>query len=300
VAAAHHVPRELRLLPFRGSDVIAAGLTWSQLRGSGWRRLLPDVYVAADVEMDHRLWCYAAITYARSAPGVVISGLSAVALWGVGALPFERAPVELTVPPGLRIASRLPFVRVVCSLLPAGDVVTFGGPPVTSPTRTAFDVACRLPCTDAVASIDALLHRRVVTPDALAAFASSVAGRRGSVRFATALDLAEPLAESPMESRLCVGLVDQGLPRPEAQVEVRDERGRLIARLDLAYRKQKVGIEYDGDHHRERSTFRADVRRLNALAAAGYRVVRVTGADIPHNLPQIADQVRQLLDQPPP
>jgi hypothetical protein len=37
-----------------------------------------------------------------------------------------------------------------------------------------------------------------------------------------------------MESRLRVGVVDEGPPPPEAQVEVCDERGRLIARLVLA------------------------------------------------------------------
>jgi hypothetical protein len=49
------VPRDLRLLPFRGRDAIGSGvLTRSSLRGRTWQRLLPDVYIKADVDVDHR------------------------------------------------------------------------------------------------------------------------------------------------------------------------------------------------------------------------------------------------------
>src|SRR5258705_13500880 len=91
-------PGELRLLPSGGSEAVRAGtLTWGQLRHSGWRRLLPDIYVAADVDVDHRLRCRAALVYAGAPrPGVAISGFSAAACWGVDLLP-PGSPVELTV-----------------------------------------------------------------------------------------------------------------------------------------------------------------------------------------------------------
>jgi hypothetical protein len=41
-----------------------------------------------------------------------------------------------------------------------------------------------------------------------------------------------------------------------------------VARLDLAYPKRRVGIEYDGDHHRDRATFRHDAVRLAQVRAA--------------------------------
>jgi hypothetical protein len=41
---------------------------------------------------------------------------------------------------------------------------------------------------------------------------------------AEALSLSEPLAESPMETRLRLLLVDAGLPRPVAQHQVSDRR----------------------------------------------------------------------------
>jgi hypothetical protein len=85
--AGGSVPRELRLFPFRGSEAVRRRfLTPGQLRGVAWRRVFPDVYVAADVGVDHRMRCLAALVYASgrrpggsSAGAVAVSGLSATA-----------------------------------------------------------------------------------------------------------------------------------------------------------------------------------------------------------------------------
>ncbi|MBG0563224.1 hypothetical protein [Actinoplanes aureus] len=55
-----------------------------------------------------------------------------------------------------------------------------------------------------------------------------------------------------MESRLRLLLVDAGVPPPVPQFEVRDEDGRLIGRVDLAWPARRVAHEYEGDHHRSR------------------------------------------------
>ena len=47
-----------------------------------------------------------------------------------------------------------------------------------------------------------------------------------------------------METRIRIAIVDGGLPCPELQHPV----GRY--RLDLAYPHAKLGIEFDGAHHR--------------------------------------------------
>jgi hypothetical protein len=87
---------------------------------------------------------------------------------GVDWLPVGR-PVELTVPPATRLASRPSLITVVRSVLRPEDIVPFVGPPTTSPARTAFDLASRSPRLDAVVAVDALLHRRAVTMGQLAA-----------------------------------------------------------------------------------------------------------------------------------
>jgi len=93
--------------------------------------------------------------------------------------------------------------------------------------------------------------------------------------------MAEPKTESAMESVLRVLLVKSGLPRPEAQAEIRDRYGHLLGRIDLFYREQRLGIEYDGATHRE--SLAADNRRQNALLGADIELLRFTYGDVVGN-----------------
>lgn len=220
VPRAARVPRPLAFLPFRGSVAVADGLlSGRMLRGPEWRRLLPDVYVHASAALDHRTSCDAVALILPS--GAAIGGASAAYLWGVNLLAHD-GPVTVVVP---RVARMRPHngVRIVRSTLPAADVTRFAGLPVTTPLRTAFDLA-RSARVEGVVALDALLHRRVVKLDALHTYAGSHARWPGMPILAEALSLAEPLAESPMETRLRLLLVDAGLPRPVAQHQVSDRR----------------------------------------------------------------------------
>ena len=291
-----HIPRELRLLPFRGSHAVRGGLlTWGQLRHSAWRRLLPDVYVAADVELDHRLRCRAALVYAGAPrPGVAISGMSAAACWGVDLL-SPAAPVELIVPPDVRLDSRPGQVRLIRSRLRPEEITTLGTITLTTPERTAFDVVRWSERVDGIAALDAMLHSRVVQMAALSSCRATIGHGPGTRLFSDALAVAEPLAESPMETRSRLVLIDAGLPRPVAQFVVRDGAGRFVARVDLAYPVERVALEYEGDHHRERDTFRRDIDRLNALTALDWVVVRATARDIYRDSDQLVRRVGELL-----
>jgi very-short-patch-repair endonuclease len=98
-----------------------------------------------------------------------------------------------------------------------------------------------------------------------------------------------------METRLRLTVVEGGLPRPVAQHRVYDERGRFVGRLDLAYPEWKIGIEYDGDHHRDPAAFRRDLVRLNALRVAGWTILRFTSSDVYRNPERIVAQIRAVL-----
>lgn len=303
----------MRLLPFRGSAALRdASLTKSQLRGSAWVRLLPDVYISAAVEMDHRLWAYAACLYAGE--GAVVSGATAAYLWGVdlvtGAPSRNYAgpsrnnadvagangvPVEVTIPPTRRVRTRMPHVTVVRAALAPTDVTTFGLLTLTTPERTAADLVRRLDRVEGIVALDAMLHRRVVTMEKLLARAVDMSGRYGGAVFADAVRLADAGAESPMETRLRMLFVDGGLPRPVAQFAICDRRGRFVGRGDLAYPEHLVCIEYEGDHHRERATFRRDIARVNAMQEAGWVVIRVTADDIYLTPEQLIQRVRRLI-----
>ncbi|ASW53647.1 DUF559 domain-containing protein [Plantactinospora sp. KBS50] len=289
------VPRGLGFLPFRGTRAIADGLlSRRMLAGRGWRRLLPDVYIQADAFApdDHRMWCDA-VALVLPADGA-IGGPSAAFLWGADLLPRGRtgAPVSVVVARSVRIR-RHPAVRITHTRLDAGDVVRFAGLPVTSAARTAFDLGRRGPRADAVVAVDALLRRRVVRPAALNRYALARPGWRGARLLREVLPLAEPLAESPMETRLRLLLVDAGLPQPVAQYEVRDGLSRWLARVDLAYPELRIAIEYEGDHHRERAHFQRDVSRLNRLRAAGWVVLRFTADDVLRHPDRLLADVRQ-------
>lgn len=273
------VPQRLAFLPFQGSVAVAEGLvTWTMLRGRTWHRLLPDVYVHRDGYRtdDHRMWCEAAALLLP--PGSALAGLSAAHLGGADLLARD-APVTALLPRGARMRQH-PRLVITRSVLAEADRTRFAGLPVTSPLRTAFDLGRRPPRTEAVVAVDALLHRRVVKLPALREYAAARTGWPGLPLLRDVLSLAEPLSESPMETRLRLLLVDAGLPPLTAQHDVLDARGRFVGRVDVAWPTWRVAVEYDGDQHRERNHFRQDVARLNALRAAGWIVLRFTADDV--------------------
>jgi very-short-patch-repair endonuclease len=79
------------------------------------------------------------------------------------------------------------------------------------------------------------------------------------------------------------------------QFDVRDAAGRFVARVDLAYPQHRLAIEYDGDHHRGRASFRRDAARLNALRMCGWTVLRFTADDVLRHPSRVVAQVRALL-----
>jgi hypothetical protein len=50
----------------------------------------------------------------------------------------------------------------------------------------------------------------------------------------------------PGESWARVLFVSMGLPSVELQVEIRDERGRFVARVDFLFPQARTVVEFDG------------------------------------------------------
>jgi hypothetical protein len=274
--------------PFRGSVAVASGqLTTAQLRGPRFRRLFPDVYIAADVTVDHYVMCRAAALYAG--PAAVVSGLSAAYIWGV-----DRQPqaVELTIPPTRH--RRLSGVQLIRSNLTDDDTAMRRGLCVTSAARTTLELLLRLPRTDAVIGADAMLARTGLTAARLDAYVSEQRGLHGIRAARDLVALLEPLTESPMESVCRLLIVDNGLPRPIAQHVIRYNE-LTLARLDFAYPQWKLGLEYEGDYHRDRGTFRRDIARYRGLENLGWKIIRITGDDILRNPDELVGLVRHWI-----
>jgi len=51
-------------------------------------------------------------------------------------------------------------------------------------------------------------------------------------------------------------------------------------RIDLAFPREKVAIEYQGDHHRDARQWRDDMTRVAELESMGWRVVFVNADDL--------------------
>lgn len=210
-------------------------------------------------------------------PGAaVFAGRSAAWLHGLD-VPGGVGPIEVLVPAASGVSGRV-GVLIRRVELKAGDVVVRQGLRTTSMPRTLADLSRALSTVETVVAFDTALHGRLTTLARLAAWLRAHSGAKGTVRFGRLLDLAEPGSQSPMETRLRLLFVLDGLPRPEVQVSLHDDAGRFLGRVDLYYPQARLGIEYDGGHHRE--SLVADNRRQNQILEAGYHLLRFTKPDI--------------------
>jgi hypothetical protein len=119
-------------------------------------------------------------------------------------------------------------------------------------------------------------------------------GKRGVKLLALALELVRVGAQSPKESLLRVGLTEFGLPEPEIQLPIATAQG--VRHSDLGYRRGRLLLEYQGDHHRtSRRQWLDDLTRVQLFEEAGYRVVLVGDADVYPDCRALAARVARLL-----
>ena len=246
------IPRGLENAPLTVAVARRHGLEEWRLRTRAWRRVAPATYVPASVADTPAL--KVDIASRRLPTSGAFSGYTAAWLHGVPVPGFE--PIEVTVAAPTSVSSRAGMI-VRRRAMKIEDFDRAGGHRVTSVTRTLRDLCVRLSLTEGVVLVDELMDapelRRI-------------------------LPHAEALAESPGETRLRMVVVLGGLPRPTAQVTIRDRWGRAIGRPDLYYREQGLGLEYDGHVHNE--SLAADNRRQNRLLQAGVRLLRFTAGDV--------------------
>jgi very-short-patch-repair endonuclease len=205
----------------------------------------------------------------------------------------DREPAHLTVQPGSRARNRRDRHLHRATLGPE-DVERRWGMPATTPARTWRDLVPVLSPDRLLAVTDQLLLALCSLADLELALVRAPV-RRGGVRAREVLRVADPRADSPMESVLRWLLHAAGLPRPALQHRVRDDSGRQIGFGDLAWPAKKVLVEFDGDVHRERGVFVRDLRRQNRLVLAGWTVLRFSSADVLGRPGEVVAAVRLAL-----
>ncbi len=286
--------RRLRPLdgPVTRGAVRAAGLSDRHLRHPGLTRLSRDTYLPRALSDD--VGARLAAVLMTAPPGAVASHLTAAELWGLQVPLPDRDDrrVDITVAGATRAESRRDR-RVHRLPLRDDDVTHRSAQPVTSPARTWRDLAGVLRPAALLAVTDQLLATHCSLPELGQQVTRRPTGR-GSARARAVLPLADPRAESPMESVLRWLLHAARLPRPELQLDIRDDSG-FVGRADMAWPDRRVVVEFDGDAHREGSVFVSDLRRQNRLVAAGWTVLRFTSADVLGRPDDVVAAIRSAL-----
>jgi hypothetical protein len=270
---------------FIGSEAVLQGkLTPYQLR-SRFRSIYPDVYLAGYSMPTLRQRAEAAWLW--SARRGVLAGLAAAALHGSNWIDDDE-PVEL-----IWRNPHSPAGVITRNLRLDGDEITHVARlPVTTPARTAYDLARQLPRGKAVARLDALMHATPFSIDEVLLLAKRYPGARGLRRLQASLPLVDGGSASPKETWLRLLLIDAGLPKPTTQIPVH-ESCRLVGILDMGWTKYKVAVEYDGDQHRtDRRQYVRDQKRLRAFEALGWIIIRVIAED---RSTDVIRRVRQAL-----
>ncbi|MCV7362806.1 hypothetical protein [Mycolicibacterium neworleansense] len=268
--------------PFIGTEAIAAGvLTPGQLR---WRYAAahPRVYLPKDAVRSLRANTMAAWLWTGRRG--IIAGRAAAALHGAQWVD-DNAPVELIAEHG----RRRPGIIVREERISPDEVCRIGDFNVTTPLRTALDLARFLPRDEAVAHLDALAMATGVEAGRVLELAARFRGLRGIRGARTALDLMDPGGQSPKETWLRLLLIDAGFRRPRTQIRVSD--GFNEAFIDMGYDDVKVGLDYEGKHHAtDRPRYVHDIGRSELIEREGWIDIRVVAE---HSKAFILHRVRE-------
>ena len=275
------LPPDLATVPFTSHQAYDAGLSRAELRTlvdeHHLCRVLRGVYRSATLEDSIATRCAAASLVVPE--HTVAVDRTAAWLWGVDSYRVAELtsvpPLELFVLRGHKRVNRAEGGGGERDLAP-DDVTVLHGVRVTTPVRTSLDLACRLSAYEAMAAMDALARRHGVVSQQLDAVLPRYRRRRGVVQARRLVPLVDGRSESSGESMTKLVIVDYGLPVPEPQYWV-VYGGRALFRLDLAYPRHKVAIEYDGqEHHTSEADRERDRRRRRWLRDHGWVVIVVT------------------------
>lgn len=270
---------------------VAERTVWNRHATGRWDRLHRNVYRIAGAP---RTWEQDLLAACLAVGGsVAVSHRAAASVAGI--LPFAFDGVELTV-----VYARAPAPRgvIVHRLRDLTErwIVEQDGIPVTSVARTLVDLGAVAPTGTVARALDRAVGRRLVTLGEVRRALDAVArkGRRGVGVMRTLLDErgvgADPAGV--LEARMAALLRAHGLPRADAEFEVRDDRGLFLGRVDFAYPELKLAIEVDGyESHVALDAFRHDRARQNDLVEAGWTVLRFVWRDVDRLHPLVAHRI---------
>lgn len=242
------------------------------------RRVAPCVYVVAG---SSNSWHQRA-RIAALAVGGLVSHSAAATVHGIDG--FEPRKIEVSVAKDRR-PTKCPGCLHRSTQMRFADPSEIEGLPVTGLERTVLDLAAVLPYRRFERCVDAVLRQKLCDwPDLYQVLAiHSIQGRNGCGPLRAILDARygdEAIPDSGFNRMVVQLLVQMGLPSPVVEHEIVDQRGRFVARVDLAYPSRRLAIELDSVRwHLNRESFEQDPRRKNALMLLGWTVLTFTWSD---------------------
>ena len=283
-------------------QIFDAGLSRQQLRTllrrGNIQRVLRGVYMVpkwASNDLDARRARAAWAGLLSAAPNGISTGACALHLHGVQGLPQRLTP-EVALAGG-RQTPGVHGVRVRQFTRPF-DVWRFGEWRVAAPVPAFVQALPELDVDRAVAALDSGLNRNVITPADVDEIRRRLRGRRGAVALDPCWRLVDGRAASPIETKVRLECVREGVPPTDLQVVLRERGGTFIARGDLGWRRGDgtwVLAEVDGyDVHSAPEALFHDRSRQNRIVLHGrHTPLRFTSRDL--GTGRIAAQVRAAL-----
>lgn len=210
-------------------------------------------------------------------PDAVLTGHSALVAHGLPVFGADLSRVQLQRPLRHQVDTQTACIRaltctpVITELGPAADVVT-----------AVVQATLEHGMITGLVAADAALHAGSMTQQALEAEVRRVRGWHGSSATGAMLTHVDGRSESVGETRLRA-LCSTWAVTVVPQVEIRDDDGRFVARVDLVVEGTKVVLEFDGQGKYATeglSALIAEKEREDRLRALGYVVVRVTWSDL--------------------
>jgi hypothetical protein len=178
------------------------------------------------------------------------------------------------------------------------DTIKVEGRTVMSPTRAALETTTVASVEASLCVVDNFLHRKLTTAADLAARYELMTTWPSTLTTELVIRLADERHESVGETRSGYLFWREGLPRAEPQVEVFDENGVLIARVDFAWPEYRLFVEFDGlqkygkfvvDGETITDVILREKHREEAVCAlTGWHCIRITWADLAR--PQVVVQ----------
>lgn len=313
------LPAQLQARIFTRAEALALGIGDQRLRARDIQRLSRGTYrqvplssarpVEAGPLVEPQRWEYLRALMQRT-PDAWASHATAAEAYGLH-LPSRvthDAQIHLTAVNQCFDGADDPAVTLHRARRRPAELGTAHGMLLSAPGQLFVEASAQLSLTEQICLADQMVRvprqefegrcSPLITPAELSRAVAAQRGRPGIVQARQALPLVRAGADSPPETLLRLALVEAGLPEPQLQIRL-DVDDPFSPVGDAGYRRQRVVLQYDGEHHFTPKQQARDQRRNAEFEADGWAVVIANREDLRESFVRITRRVRVLLERAP-